>query len=74
MGTKRWEQVGWETCAYPLSADFPSDSRFKNDIFSWLLDYAPEEYKTVHDMVLRVVLLNVGSIDSTSMVSTLFSC
>ena len=41
---------------------------YKNDLLSWLLNEAPPELKNVHDLTLRILVINFAAIHTTSMV------
>ncbi|TFK17810.1 cytochrome P450 [Coprinopsis marcescibilis] len=41
-----------------------------NDAITWLLDSAPSEHRSIQDIVHRIMMLNVASIHTTSMVSS----
>lgn len=41
---------------------------YQNDLLSWLIDEAPEDRKTVHDLALRILVVNFAAIHTSSLV------
>jgi len=52
-------------------AEYGSDWPGKpSDVISWLIDAAPPDKRNVHDLTLRVLLINLGAIHTTSQAMT----
>jgi len=45
---------------------------WQNDMIQWLIDGAPEDYRTVDLMANRLLLINFAALHTTSMVSGLY--
>jgi len=43
-------------------------SPLQNDLISWLIDEAPPHHRNVEDITIKVMLINLAAIHTTSLV------
>jgi len=42
-----------------------------NDLISWAIDHAPPQHRNIEDIALKVMLINLAAIHTTTIVSSL---